>query len=66
MNNNFYNRLIKYAQDEKFDGIICGHFHEACISQRLNFKYMNCGDWIDSCTAIVEDELGNFKLIEWR
>lgn len=66
MNNNFYNRLIKFAQNKKYDGIICGHFHEACIDKRPHFKYMNCGDWIDSCTAIVEDEMGNFKLIEWR
>ena len=27
--------------------------------------YMNCGDWVESCTALIEDESGDFKIIKW-
>ena len=48
-----------------FDGVICGHIHHAEITDYDDIRYMNCGDWVESCTALVEDERGEFKLIRW-
>ena len=46
-----------------FDGVVCGHIHHAEITDYDDIRYMNCGDWVESCTALVEDERGVFKLI---
>jgi len=47
------------------DGVICGHIHAAAIKEISGITYMNCGDWVDSCTAIVEHTDGRMELIEW-
>ena len=48
------------------DGFICGHIHHAEITE-LEFGklYCNTGDWVESCTALVEDETGKIELIHW-
>jgi glycosyltransferase involved in cell wall biosynthesis len=46
--------LVTEARRNKVDGIICGHIHHAVIHDRLGLRYMNCGDWVESCTALVE------------
>lgn len=63
---NFELKLAKYAKEKNFDGVICGHIHHAKISSVEGIHYINTGDWVESCTAIVETENGNFKLIEWE
>jgi UDP-2,3-diacylglucosamine pyrophosphatase LpxH len=50
---------------EGYDGIICGHIHHPEIKKIEGIEYMNIGDWVESCTALVEDMDGNFKLIKW-
>jgi UDP-2,3-diacylglucosamine pyrophosphatase LpxH len=40
------------------DGVICGHVHTAAMREIDGVRYLNCGDWVDSCTAIVEHEGG--------
>ena len=45
------------------DGVICGHIHSVNISTIDGVKYMNCGDWVESCTAIVEHHSGKFEII---
>ncbi len=57
--------LIGAARAEGYDGVICGHIHKAEIKTIDGMIYMNCGDWVDSCTALVEDLAGNFKTIHW-
>lgn len=49
-----------------FDGVVCGHIHHAEISDYGDVRYMNCGDWVESCTALVEDDEGQFSIIHWR
>ncbi len=51
---------------QNFDGVICGHIHHAEIADYEGVRYMNCGDWVESCTALVEDDAGQFKIIHWR
>lgn len=48
-----------------FQGAICGHIHQAELRKDDGFTYMNCGDWVESCTAIVEGVDGEFQLIDW-
>ena len=48
-----------------FDGVVCGHIHRAEISDVGGIRYMNCGDWMESCTALVEDQAGVFRVIDW-
>src|SRR6266480_3557601 len=47
------------------DGVICGHIHHAVIRDDLGLRYINCGDWVESCTAVVEDFNGRFEIVRW-
>ena len=47
------------------DGVICGHIHWAQIRDIGGLTYVNCGDWVDSCTAIVEHFDGVLELVSW-
>jgi UDP-2,3-diacylglucosamine pyrophosphatase LpxH len=51
------------ARERGLDGVICGHIHVAAIAQQAGIAYINCGDWVDSCTAIVEHHDGRFELV---
>ena len=48
-----------------YDGIVCGHIHKAALEQTGDVLYINCGDWVESCTAIVEHHDGTLQLIDW-
>ncbi len=47
------------------DGVICGHIHTPVIKRIDGLTYINCGDWVDSCTAIVEHYDGRMQLVRW-
>lgn len=47
-------------------GIICGHIHHAANRHISDVHYLNCGDWVESCTAIVESRTGELRLIQWN
>lgn len=53
------------ARRHKVDGVICGHIHHAIMHDNFEVAYLNCGDWVESCTAIVEHVDGRFELIDW-
>jgi UDP-2,3-diacylglucosamine pyrophosphatase LpxH len=57
--------LSSYAKGKKFDGIICGHIHHPSMRYIDDVLYLNCGDWVESCTAIVEHHDGRFEIIKW-
>ncbi|NDA71177.1 MAG: UDP-2,3-diacylglucosamine diphosphatase [Betaproteobacteria bacterium] len=58
--------LANYCTRKKFDGIICGHIHRAEIKELNGIVYMNTGDWVESCTAILEHYNGTWELAEWH
>jgi len=62
----FEDSVIHGARERGVDGVICGHIHWAAMKQVDGLTYVNCGDWVDSCTAIVEHLDGRLELIEWR
>jgi UDP-2,3-diacylglucosamine pyrophosphatase LpxH len=63
--NDFEIVLSNHAKNKGYDGIICGHIHKAEIRNINSIEYLNCGDWVESCTAIVETYEGEFKIINW-
>jgi len=62
---NYEETLCNYVKGKKRDGIICGHIHHANIRDIGGIRYMNCGDWVESCTALVENYDGTFEIIKY-
>jgi UDP-2,3-diacylglucosamine pyrophosphatase LpxH len=61
----FEESVVRNVKDKGLDGVICGHIHAATIKQIDGVTYINCGDWVDSCTAIVEHTDGRMELVDW-
>jgi UDP-2,3-diacylglucosamine pyrophosphatase LpxH len=61
----FEGALANEARRRGFDGVVCGHIHHAEIREVGGVVYMNDGDWVESCTALVEHHDGQFELIDW-
>ncbi len=61
----FEEAVAAEARRRGFDGVICGHIHKAEIRDIEGIVYMNDGDWVESCTALVEDRDGSFRVIDW-
>ena len=61
----FEENLANYCKKRGFDGVICGHIHHAEIKQINGVAYMNDGDWVESCTALVEHWDGRWEIITW-
>lgn len=59
----YQHAAVLLARDKGFDGIICGHLHYPVIQQFDNVMYCNDGDWVENCTALLEDYAGNFQLL---
>ncbi|HLQ94318.1 MAG TPA: UDP-2,3-diacylglucosamine diphosphatase [Xanthobacteraceae bacterium] len=57
--------LAAEARRRNVDGVICGHIHHATIRSESGLIYVNCGDWVESCTAVVEHFDGRLEVIEW-
>lgn len=53
------------AAEEGFDGIICGHIHHPRMRSIEGTQYANVGDWVESCTALVEHLDGRLELLKW-
>ena len=61
-----YEKLVcNYAKQFKVEGIICGHIHHANMQNMNGIHYINDGDWVESCTALVEHFDGKLELINW-
>ncbi|WP_323031163.1 UDP-2,3-diacylglucosamine diphosphatase [Brachymonas denitrificans] len=61
----FEDSATHHARERNLDGVICGHIHWATIREIDGLQYVNCGDWVDSCTAIVEHLDGRLEQITW-
>jgi UDP-2,3-diacylglucosamine pyrophosphatase LpxH len=57
--------IAEEARRHKVDGIVCGHIHHAEIRMIGDVLYCNDGDWVESCTALVEDSFGKLSIIRW-
>ncbi len=61
----FEKALADVAHQHGADGIICGHIHSAADRMIDGVHYLNCGDWVESCTAIVETHTGEMRVLKW-
>lgn len=61
----FENNLAAYCKKRGYDGVICGHIHHAEIKEIDGVVYMNDGDWVESCTALVEHWNGRWEIVTW-
>lgn len=62
---NFEDSVVRAVKERQLDGVVCGHIHWAALRQVDEVLYINCGDWVDSCTGIVEHLDGRLELISW-
>ncbi|MCV3765202.1 UDP-2,3-diacylglucosamine diphosphatase [Rhizobium sp. TRM95796] len=62
----FQNVVAEEARRNQVDGVICGHIHHAVIENIGGVKYINTGDWVESCTAIIENFDGSMELVRWN
>ena len=61
----FETALASEARRRGFDGVVCGHIHQAEMRMVNGVLYLNDGDWVESCTALVEHHDGRLELIDW-
>jgi UDP-2,3-diacylglucosamine pyrophosphatase LpxH len=57
--------MAEEAKARGLDGVVCGHIHKAEIREIDGILYCNDGDWVESCTALVEHRDGRLEIIEW-
>ncbi len=58
--------LAREARRRGANGVICGHIHKAEIRAFDDIMYYNTGDWVESCTALVEDDDGRMEIVTWK
>jgi UDP-2,3-diacylglucosamine pyrophosphatase LpxH len=61
----FEDAVAHAAQQRGVDGVICGHIHWASDRRIGSVRYLNCGDWVDTCSAIVEHFDGRIEIVQW-
>ncbi len=59
----FEESVVRYARDFDVDAVLCGHIHTPAKRNIDDIEYWNTGDWVESCTAIVEHFDGRLELL---
>jgi UDP-2,3-diacylglucosamine pyrophosphatase LpxH len=62
---NFAEAVADEARRRGVDGVVCGHIHKAEIRELGGILYCNDGDWVESCTALVEHWDGRLEIVDW-
>ncbi|MEM7466042.1 MAG: UDP-2,3-diacylglucosamine diphosphatase, partial [Pseudomonadota bacterium] len=62
---NYEQAVVESARRHGVDGVVCGHIHRPEINHFDDVVYCNCGDWVESCTALVENKDGSLALLDW-
>ncbi len=55
--------IARYAKDREAQGVVCGHIHVPTLRSIGDITYYNCGDWVESCSALVEHMDGHVELL---
>jgi len=61
----FEKAIVREANRQDVQGVICGHIHHAEMKKYGDIEYMNDGDWVESCTALVEHFDGTWEILYW-
>lgn len=71
--NRFRNACLAAAEEAGVDGVVCGHIHlaelhvhGARVHGTRGLIYANDGDWVESCSALVEDARGELRIVRWH
>lgn len=59
----FEKAIVRYAGQYQVEGVLCGHIHHAALREGRGTAYYNCGDFVESCTALVEHDDGRIELL---
>lgn len=62
----FEESVVRYARDYDVDGVLCGHIHTPANRTIGQTEYWNCGDWVESCSAVVEHFDGSMELLKFE
>jgi len=61
----FEEAVAREARKQGVDGVVCGHIHNPAIKDLHGIAYYNTGDWVENCSAMVEDEFGRLSIVRW-
>ena len=61
----FEDAIVHAARQRGVDGVICGHIHWPSDRMVDGVRYLNCGDWVDTCSGIIEHPDGRIEIIRW-
>jgi len=59
----FEEAIVRYSKEYSVQGVVCGHIHSPVIRQIENVDYYNSGDWVESCSVLLEDHEGKISLL---
>ncbi|MFT3989530.1 UDP-2,3-diacylglucosamine diphosphatase [Aestuariivirga sp.] len=62
----FEEAVVREARQRRCEGVICGHIHTPDDRMIDGIHYLNDGDWVESCTALVEHFDGTFEILDWN
>jgi UDP-2,3-diacylglucosamine pyrophosphatase LpxH len=62
----FEEAVVHDARKQGADIVVCGHIHKAVIRQFDDITYVNTGDWVESCTAVLEHFDGRLEICRWH
>ena len=62
----FEDAVVREARQRRCEGVICGHIHTPADRMIDGIHYLNDGDWVESCTALVEHQDGRFEIVTWN
>jgi UDP-2,3-diacylglucosamine pyrophosphatase LpxH len=61
----FERELAGEAKRRGADGVICGHIHHPAIREIDGIIYVNTGDFVESCSLVVEHDDGRLEIVYW-
>ncbi|HZF14506.1 MAG TPA: UDP-2,3-diacylglucosamine diphosphatase [Steroidobacteraceae bacterium] len=61
----FEHAVAHEARRRGVDGVVCGHIHRPMMRDVDGILYCNDGDWVESCSMLVEDFRGALRILEW-
>ena len=61
----FETAMVREARRRECHGVVCGHIHKPEMRQIDDILYLNCGDWVESMTALVEHHDGRLEILHW-
>ncbi len=61
----FEEEIVRYAKKFSVDAVLCGHIHSAAIREIGAVTYYNCGDWVETCSALIEQNDGKIDIVKY-